>query len=113
MPRNHPSSASPYGKPAGDIVRWVLDGELIAEDKEKALAWISTLGVRFPSRTPEVTVAPASNRTGRGHSIPEQLKAAVRKSLSINVPNDDVKLDRQHNVNKSSCQQSEEAEGNI
>lgn len=88
MPRNHPSLASPYGKPADDIAKWMLDGTLVAANKEKALAWISTLGVRFPSRTPEVTVAPVSNRTGRGHSILEQLKVAVRKSLSINVPID-------------------------
>jgi hypothetical protein len=64
----------------------MLDGELVAADKEKALAWISTLGLKLPSRTPDVTVAPASNRAGRGGSIVEQLKVAVRKSSPINVP---------------------------
>ncbi|WP_143104392.1 hypothetical protein [Nitrosospira multiformis] len=64
-------------------------GELIASDHEKALAWITIQGLRLPRRTPEVTVAPASDRTGRDGSILHQLKEAVRKSLSINVPKRD------------------------
>jgi len=69
-------------------IRRLCRGKLLASGHEKALAWISTVGLKLPSRTPEVTVAPASNRTGQGSSILERLKAAVRKSLSINVPKD-------------------------
>lgn len=60
--------------------------KLIASDHEKALAWITIQGLKLPRRTPEVTVAPASDRTGRDGSILHQLEEAVRKSLPINVP---------------------------
>ena len=67
----------------------VLREKLIASGYEKALAWITTQGLKLPRRTPEVTVAPASDRTGRGGSILQQLEEAVRKSLRINVPEED------------------------
>ncbi|MBA4143990.1 MAG: hypothetical protein H0X43_13670 [Nitrosospira sp.] len=63
---------------------------MIASDHEKALAWITTQGLKLPRRTPEVTVAPKSDRAGRGGSILHQLQEAVRKSLPINVPEADA-----------------------
>lgn len=87
---------SAYEKPGTVIADWMLNGKLIASDHEKALAWITMQGLKLSRRTPEVTVAPESDRTGRDGSILHQLQEAVRKSLPINLPKkvDDVNLSR-------------------
>jgi hypothetical protein len=77
---------SAFERPSSDITGWMLGGKLIASDHEKALAWITTQGLKLPRRTPEVTVAPESDRTGRGGSILQQLQEAVRKSSAKSLP---------------------------
>jgi hypothetical protein len=85
---------SAYEKPHKLIADWMLGGKLIASDHEKALAWITTQELKLLRRTPEVTVAPESDRTGRGGSILQQLQEAVRKSLPINVTKDGGDVNR-------------------